>query len=289
MIGGLVRAAAGRLRRARYRNSLSAPYVSGDLFRSLCDVALDLTSPAVRRQFEQSHRHARAIFVKTDLLPEFLAEFAAGATACRVLITGNSDLEVHEVPGGLPTGLRRWFAQNAHLADRLVRPLPIGLENHALGRNGRLSLFRTCSDQELSEKRLRMFAGFGTTTPERQGLQGQLAESPLVDVAQERVAPRIFQRALRGYRFVIAPRGNGVDTHRFWESLYADAIPITRRSSWSRAIAAGGVPCIEVDAWTDVLSWTPAHLAHLSGTFTARLSSAPWLWADYWRAEIAAS
>ena len=152
MIGGLVHAAAGRLRRARYRRALSTPYLSGDLFRSLCDVAFDAAAPAVRRHFERGYRDARTIFVKTDLLPEFLAEYAAAAAGCRVLVTGNSDLEIHDVPSGLPPRLRRWFAQNTFVADDPVRPLPIGLENHALGRNGRTSLFRACTDGEISAK-----------------------------------------------------------------------------------------------------------------------------------------
>ena len=108
-----------------------------------------------------------------------------------------------------------------------------------------------------------------------------------MDTATERIAPGIFQRTLRRYRFVVAPRGNGVDTHRFWESLYADAIPVTRRSAWSSAFAAQGVPCVEVDSWEEVLRWTVSDLTRLSGAFPDRLSAAPWLWADYWRTEMA--
>ena len=135
-----------RWRRARFRGSLSAPYLSGDLFRTNCDVALDDAGDDARRRFTLRYRQARTIFVKTDLLGQFLNEFAPEAIACRVLITGNSDREIHEMPSRLPPNLGRWFAQNTFITNDVLRPLPIGLENHALGRNGRVRDFHACTD-----------------------------------------------------------------------------------------------------------------------------------------------
>lgn len=287
-VRSVLASAAWRWRRVRYARALSGPYLSGDLFRSFCDVALDVTGSAQRRRFEQEYRRARTIFVKTDLLEQFLEDFARDATACRVLITGNSDREIHGIPKGLPPQLRRWFAQNTFVTSDVIRPLPIGLENHALGRNGRLCHFRTCTAQEVAAKKLRMFTAFAPRAPEREGLLQLLGTSSLVDAPARRLAPGRFQARLREYRFVIAPRGNGLDTHRFWESLYADAVPITRRTAWSRALKADGVPCIEVESWQDVLSWTQEDLARLSAAWSARLSTAPWLWEPFWRARIAA-
>ena len=30
------------------------------------------------------------------------------------------------------------------------------------------------------------------------------------------------------HKFILSPWGNGIDTHRFWESLYSGSIPITK-------------------------------------------------------------
>lgn len=279
---------AQRWRRARFRGSLSAPYLSGDLFRTYCDVALDDTGEDARRRFTLQYRQARTIFVKTDLLGQCLDEFAPKAVACRVLITGNSDREIHEMPSGLPPNLGRWFAQNTFVTNQVLRPLPIGLENHALGRNGRVRDLQPCTDADIAAKKLRLFAAFAPSAPERQGLLELLAQSTLVDVPGGRLAPARFHSILRRYRFVIAPRGNGVDTHRFWEALYMDALPITRRTPWSRAMAAEGVPLIEVDAWPDVLTWTAADLDRFSASWPARPSRNAWLWDTFWRARVAA-
>jgi hypothetical protein len=274
-------------RRRRYRESVSAPYLSGDLFRAMCDVALEPAEDA-RRRFRSGLAGARAVFVKTDLLPEFLDRYARHATACRVLVTGNSDLEVGDVPAGLPPRLRRWFAQNAMVTDDVIRLLPIGLENQALGRNGLSRYYRPCRPDEIAAKRLRLFAAFAPTTPERDGLLGRLARSPLVDVARRRLGPRRYQDRLRRYRFVVAPRGNGIDTHRLWEALYADAIPVTRKTAWSVALRAEGIPVLEVDGWDEVGSWTADDLAGLSRAFPVRPSADPWLWEGFWRDRIAA-
>jgi hypothetical protein len=39
-----------------------------------------------------------------------------------------------------------------------------------------------------------------------------------------------FLESLVRHRFVLCPPGNGVDTHRLWESLLAGAIPVVKRS-----------------------------------------------------------
>jgi hypothetical protein len=38
-----------------------------------------------------------------------------------------------------------------------------------------------------------------------------------------------FLREIRNHTFVLCPRGNGVDTHRLWETLYMGSIPIVKR------------------------------------------------------------
>ena len=282
----LADSALRRWRRVHYRGTVSRPYLSGDLFRALCDAALDGMRGA-DRQFVRSYRHARSLFVKTDRLAEFLGVFADAAVECRTLITGNSDLEIHAVPVRLPPRLQRWYAQNAFVTSDVIRPLPIGLENQALGVNGLLRDFRRCGAADLDAKGLSVFAGFAPTTSERESLTDRLRVNRLIAVEPRRLSPAAYQSRLRSARFVIAPRGNGVDTHRFWEALYADAIPVTRRSAWSRAFAAEGVPMIEVDEWDEVLRWSEHDLLQRSAALPQQPSALPWLWEPFWRARIA--
>lgn len=37
-----------------------------------------------------------------------------------------------------------------------------------------------------------------------------------------------FFREIKAHSFTLCPRGNGIDTHRLWETLYMGSIPIVR-------------------------------------------------------------
>jgi hypothetical protein len=282
----LVASAAWRWRRWRYRGTLNTPYLSGDFFRACCDIAFDL-EPGTRPRFLAGLRTARSIFLKTDFLPEFFDRFAGQAEACRVLISGNSDIELHSVPEGLPPRLCVWFAQNATVGHPRLRPLPIGLENQALAHQGLRHNFRPCRPEELARKRLQVWVAFSDGgTAERAELRRRAATAPAMTVEPHRLRPAEFQQRVRQYRFVLAPRGNGIDTHRFWEALYADAIPVTRRTSWSESLKAEGIPLLDIEDWDEIFTWTAEHWARVSTALPDRPSSMAWLWAPFWRRRI---
>lgn len=58
-----------------------------------------------------------------------------------------------------------------------------------------------------------------------------------------------YINTLASYNFSICPEGNGVDTHRFWESLFVETVPIVTRSPLTEQIHASGIPCILIDSW----------------------------------------
>jgi len=61
---------------------------------------------------------------------------------------------------------------------------------------------------------------------------------------------RKFLEEVRNHTFVFCPRGNGIDTHRLWETLYMGSIPIVKRD-----IAHAGwtdLPILFVDDWSEV-------------------------------------
>ena len=85
---------------------------------------------------------------------------------------------------------------------------------------------------------------------------------------------------MRAAGLVLCPRGNGHDTHRFYEALLMGAIPIVLKNSYSRRLAAHfSLPHIAVSRWsaaTDIQSMRSAFsrvhegewdLSALSGRF----------------------
>jgi hypothetical protein len=66
------------------------------------------------------------------------------------------------------------------------------------------------------------------------------------------VPPEIVYSMMRKCKYTLAPRGCGVDTHRFYESVYLKSIPIVLRTNsvFDRLYAA--FPCLVVNEWSDV-------------------------------------
>lgn len=62
------------------------------------------------------------------------------------------------------------------------------------------------------------------------------------------------------YKFNISPKGNGSDTHRFWESLMVDTFPIVVRSPFTKNMENLGVPAIYLDSWSDLASYNTEKL-----------------------------
>ena len=61
-----------------------------------------------------------------------------------------------------------------------------------------------------------------------------------------------YVRAICGHEFVVCPPGNGVDTHRFWETLYCGSTPIVKRGQIIDPLLKQ-YPVWIVDDWEEVL------------------------------------
>ncbi len=59
-----------------------------------------------------------------------------------------------------------------------------------------------------------------------------------------------YMEKINEYKFVIVPRGTGEDTHRFWETLFVNSVPIVQRSGLEDFY--NKFPCIIVDQFTDI-------------------------------------
>jgi hypothetical protein len=58
---------------------------------------------------------------------------------------------------------------------------------------------------------------------------------------------------MRRTKLVPYPRGNGVDTHRFWESLYLGALPVLLKKDSLPGMLKW--PHILVNSWDEVVEW----------------------------------
>lgn len=178
-----------------------------------------------------------------------------------VLVTGHSDypLDAGRFSLARPQ-LRRWFSTNvAHSDPRLVG-IPLGITNstHETPLHpiiGNLAPLVDCAARPRVEQNL-VYMNFspGTYPQERQAVWALFAGRPFVTAEQDDKSVeghRRFLQQVASHRFVLCPRGNGVDTHRVWEALYLKSIPIVRRSQAMSFF--DDLPILFVDRWEEAL------------------------------------
>ena len=61
----------------------------------------------------------------------------------------------------------------------------------------------------------------------------------------------LYLKDLRKYNFVLCPAGNGMDTHRVWETLYMGGYPIVLRTPYMQAILKH-LPVAWVTNWREI-------------------------------------
>lgn len=60
-----------------------------------------------------------------------------------------------------------------------------------------------------------------------------------------------YKAELMDHKFIVCPRGNGVDTHRIWEALYSGVIPIVVRHR-THSLLEGNLPILFVNSYDEV-------------------------------------
>jgi hypothetical protein len=264
-------------RRTIVWNKDSGPFLSGDAFAKLSDVSVFPPRFRGKKPSRRDIATATIIFCPSHRLEDLLADYGTIITS-KVLLLGNSDRDFISPIENLPRSIKKVFCQNLGFKDPRYHVLPIGIENLRLATNGDTKLFsREFFGEEKSEKVL--LGPFSKTHVER----NEFVFSDFTDdkalILNDRLKPSAYAQLSSTFRYIAAPRGNGLDTHRFWETLYRGGIPIVKNSAWSTQIQNLGIPLLEVNSWdaSDVLETLKA--AEKSIVVRREL---PQLWMNWW-------
>ena len=265
----------------RWRRN-SSPYLSCDAFADLSDYVYK--PPRWRdKNTLSSPENAKIIFCRSDELQDFLDLYSGKLTA-KVIITGNSDHEFHEIPKNIPKSVRALFLQNSYISDNnFVYTIPIGLENFRLGVNGNPKYIRY-KRKSVGRPAKILFGPLSPTHPIRETVIAKFSQvNSNWDLLTQRLSPRNYARVSRKYGFIAAVRGNGVDTHRLWEALYRGLTPIVERDNWWRSLESMFPQVLSID------SWEKSEIEHLLSNrvpndFDPRTLEA--LWMPHWQSLI---
>jgi hypothetical protein len=240
-----------KVERILRQKSVNRIFLSGDFFRGLADVAVSNRNGSLVFSGPRNLESAKIIFCEGSVLQDFLNQHKAELN-CSIIIAGNSDHDFENFPRDYPSSLRHLFLQNSFLANSdLVTGIPIGIENARYAVNGNSRFMKNALPW--SSKKSRLLVGpFGLTHKERLSAVRALATSNEFDFVSGRLSPRKYSVLASNYRYIACPRGNGVDTHRFWETLYRGSLPVVIEDVWSLNMHSLGVPMIRTPSWNPI-------------------------------------
>jgi hypothetical protein len=145
--------------------------------------------------------------------------------------------------------LKKIFTQNMNVSNNNVIPLPIGIAN-SKWHHGNLSVWKETFNLNIN-KINNIYFSFSIDTNKQ--IRGECYNSIISKKIPFLKSRRYYKylRILASYKYSICPEGNGIDTHRFWESLYLKVIPICKRNILVEYFSKF-FPVIILDNWDDL-------------------------------------
>lgn len=248
--------------------------IDGDFFRSLADIEIyeNMPDKEVVTIYSPTCSYERAImFIHQNPDRKFK------------LITHNSDRCVSKC--FVPNNLIKWYAQNLDFKHEKLEPLPIGMENKQWHPNKReiLDKYITRINKDRMETPLCQFNP-ATYPKERKSLYDMVMNGNVFADAFSCLNGKnfdIYTSNLVQYKFCLCPRGNGIDTHRLWESLLLGCIPIVKRYTTHEFNLP--LPIIFIDDWKEV---NKHFINKISTEIDYSLFNTPILTKEYWIKKI---
>lgn len=214
-----------------------------------------ITSDKYLAAFPQHYSKIDAIYYNRPILWRNARHNPPSITA-RLIVSGHSDFPVTE------EFVRRypfatWFAINNQ--SRRAFGIPLGITNntteselHSIYGNVDVMTEAVNKPREIRNLAYMNFS-INTYPIEREKVWNMFRTKEWVTTGNPvntLEGRKEFLTELRNHHYVLCPRGNGVDTHRLWETLYMGSIPIVIQD-----IAHAGwqdLPILFVSSWEEI-------------------------------------
>jgi len=180
----------------------------------------------------------------------------------KVWITGHSDFGLTPaIFARYHTSCNIWFTVNKEVDQPNVFAIPLGITNncddspiHRIFGNTQI-MREVFKEPQLLHPTAIVYMNFTIQTypAERQLVFNMFKGMPWVHVESSintLDGRKEYLRQIRNHKFTICPRGNGIDTHRLWETLYMGSIPIVKRELALAEFTE--LPICWIDSWVQV-------------------------------------
>ena len=196
------------------------------------------------------------IFIKTDFLKDrtFQTQILPRIKTPFILISGVSSYQVDDYQSILDSEyLVKWFCTNPPCYDGKVVGLPIGFEEKNRD-GGNQEILKVFIDKDNDEKINKILLPYHTigNNPVRDDHINYLKELPFVEVQDKKLPFTEYMYLLSAYKYCICLEGAGYATHRNYECLLANTVPIMKTSTVKLVYDEFELPCSFVEDWGEV-------------------------------------
>lgn len=149
--------------------------------------------------------------------------------------------------------IQRIYAQNPMSLDDKTFLLPIGIANPMFPHGDMDTLYRVYSETYYKEKSKNLYINLNTITYQYRSKAYKIFAKERFGTIQAPLPYEEYLRELAKHRFCLCIRGNGIDTHRFWECLYLGVVPVivnnkhTRMDKFVQHLRKNNLPFYEIN------------------------------------------
>ena len=206
----------------------------------------------------------RIAYIKTDALKYDnnvkWRDKAHYPRAAKIWITGHSDYEIsHGIFNKYAKFCSYWFTINKNVSNPRIYSIPIGITNdcddssvHPILGN-KEQMIEVMELPKTSKTLAYMNFNIENYPAERQQVFDMFKDTPWTKIdycVYTKEGRRNYLQEIRDSKFVICPRGNGIDTHRMWEALYLGSIPVVKKYLAFHEFA--DLPILFIDDWSEI-------------------------------------
>jgi len=230
-------------------------FIYGDVFSNLSDFKHTASSPVDVSSVDSSVKNIPIIYSPTHDAVAAMDQIRKISRKV-IFLTHNSDINIDgKLYSLLPSNVVKWYAQNVDVRGDKVDSLPIGIENlHWMkihGINKPQSMDEKVKEPKIYRNLLYMNHSIWTNPKERQSSYDLLKSKSFVTTHQPNKRDfSTYIDNIYNHKFVLCPPGNGLDTHRTWETLYLNSIPIEKRNINNSFYT--DLPICFVDSWEEI-------------------------------------
>lgn len=169
------------------------------------------------------------------------------------IITNQTDSSVTKnIFDKKPICVSKWYSINIDYENPNLISIPLGLSNDYSPKNPNANDFIKLSSNKKITKINNMYINYqqNTNLKERKMLFDFFKDEQWVNVDEPNLNLEEYVEKLNSYSFVFCPWGNGIETHRVWETLYAGSIPVLKYHPSYNSIS--NLPVLFVDNYKDI-------------------------------------